>query len=216
MNGAAEEKSPGTITSGRRSAPAGSTETEPGLAADLRPGRLEHELGVVARRRRFDDRRLALRVQSCQEDGRLHLGARDGQRVFDPLQLCTAVDDDRRQSVGRLDLRAHPLERLGDAVHGPRSQRLVTGQLEATLLAGEDPGQESHQRAGVPGVDRLVGSPKAAHPHAVDDELVVGDVVDLNPERPHGVDSRQSVGRPSEAANVRLALGECADEHRAV
>jgi hypothetical protein len=159
---------------------------------------------------------LALRVQSCEEDGRLHLGACDGQRVFEPLQLCTAVDHHRRQSVRRLDLRAHPLERLGDAIHGPRSQRLVAGHLEAALLAGEDPGEESHQRAGVAGVDRLVGSPKAAHPHAADDELVVGDVVDLNPEGPRGVDSRQSVGGATEAANVRLALGERADEHRAM
>ena len=133
-----------------------------------------------------------------------------------PFSAALPWIDDGRQSVRRLDLRAHALERLGDAIHGPRSQRLVAGHLEAALLAGEDPGQESHQRAGVPGVDRLVGSPKAAHPDAVDDELVVGDVVDLNPERPHGVDGRPSVGGASEAANVRLALAERTDEHRAM
>jgi len=50
----------------------------------------------------------------------------------------------------------------------------------------------------------------------VNDEFVVGDIVDLNPERPHGLDGRLRVGGGPEAANVRLALGECADEHSAM
>ena len=54
---------------------------------------------------------------------------------------------------------------------------------------------------------------QAAQPNAVHDELVLGDVVDLNPKRAYGVDSRLDVGRPPEPANVCLTVGERADEH---
>ena len=57
---------------------------------------------------------------------------------------------------------------------------------------------------------------QAAAPDAVDDALVVGDVVDLDAERTDGVDRRLRVGGASEPAHVRLAVGERADESAAV
>ena len=54
MNGAAAEKSPGTLTSGRCRRPGGLDRDGHRPAADARAGGLEHQLGVVAGRRGLD------------------------------------------------------------------------------------------------------------------------------------------------------------------
>ena len=123
-------------------------------APDPRARGLEHRLGVVAGRQRLDDCRLAFaRVEPGEQDRRLHLRARDRQLVRDRLDVA-ALDRQRRVSVGRLDRDAHSPQRLGDPLHRAGAQRLVSGEREASRLAGEDPGQEPHQRAGVRAVDR--------------------------------------------------------------
>ena len=90
------------------------------------------------------------------------------------MQCVRSLDDDRRQAVRRLDVRSHPRQRLGDAVHRTRGQRLVPGELVPTLLAGEDPGEEPHERAGVPAVDGRGQTPERGQTPAFQDELVVG------------------------------------------
>ena len=49
---------------------------------------------------------------------------------------------------------------------------------------------------------------QSAQADAVDEQLVVGDVVDLHAERAHGVDSRLRVGGAAEAAHASLPVGE--------
>ena len=159
MNGAAAEKSPGTVTSGRCSCPAGSIETDSRPPANARSCCVEHELGVVAGRRGLDDGGRAVRVEPGEQDRRLHLRARHREHVLDSLQRIRPFDDDGRFAVRRLDARAHPLQRLGDAVHRSRAKRLVAGELEASFLSGEDSGEQPHERARVAGVDRSVREP---------------------------------------------------------
>ena len=70
-------------------------------------------------------------------------------------------------AVGGLDHGAHLRERPGDPLHRAPPERVVAGQLEATGLAGEDPGQQADRRAGVAAVDRLAGIPEAAEADAL-------------------------------------------------
>ena len=187
-----------------------------GEPSDGHSRRLEHQLGVVACRRGLDDGGRPVRVEACQEDRGLHLCARHREHVLDSLERVGAVDDDGRPAVRRLDARAHSLQRFGDTVHRSCAERLVAGELEAPFLPGEDSREEPHQRARVAGVDGGIRLLQSAEPDAVDDELVVREVVYLDAERADGVDRRLRVGGASEAAHVRLALGERPDEDAAV
>ena len=141
-NGAAAEKSPGTSTCGRRRRSAGLTVTLVRAAPDARPGRGQHQLGVVARRQRLDDGRLALGVEAREQDARLHLRARDRQLVRDALERA-ALDRERRRALGRLDPRAHAAQRLGDPLHRALRERLVAGEREAC-----PPGRRAGREAG--------------------------------------------------------------------
>ena len=57
---------------------------------------------------------------------------------------------------------------------------------------------------------------QTAQADAVHDELVVGDVLDLDAERAHRVHRRLRVAGAAEAVHARLALAERADQHGAV
>jgi hypothetical protein len=117
-------------------------------------------------------------------------------------------------AVRRLDLSAHLTQRLRDALHRTRAQRLVAGEFERSALRDEDTEQEPHQGAGVRAVD---GSGfEAAQADAVDDELVLSDLVDARAERAHRRDGRHRVGGAPEADDARLAFADRAEEDGAV
>jgi len=169
---------------------------------------------VVAGRRRLDDGRLARRVDAGEQHGGLHLRARHRQLVRQPAQGLDALDHERRVAFRRHDVRAHPAQRLGDAFHRARAQRLVARQLEAAGLAGDDPGEQPHQRPGVGTVDGPRAEPTQSR--AVDEELVVRDLIDAHAERTRGRDGRLGVGRAPEAAHAGLPVADRAEEHRPV
>jgi hypothetical protein len=77
-------------------------------------------------------------------------------------------------------VRPHPGERLRYAIHRPRAQRFVAGQLEPAGLSGQHAGQQPHQRPGVRAVDRLVRRLEATEPDPVNQELVSRDLLDLD------------------------------------
>ena len=116
-------------------------------------------------------------------------------------------------AVRRLDLRAHPPQRLGDALHRPGRERLVARQRERAVLEGEQPDDQPRERAGVAAVDRGDCSPR--RPSAVHDELVAV-VVDLGAERAHRGERRLGVARAAEAAHDGLAVGDGAEQQRPV
>ena len=183
---------------------------------DVCAGRLQHALGVVAGRGRLDDRRLAVREEPGEQDRRLDLRARDGQRVVDRVERVPG-DRHRQVAVRRLEASAHAAERLGDPTHRPPRERLVARQLEAlTVLSGEDAGDQPDERPGVRAVDR---PPRRAQPtealpeHA---ERVGAVLVDVDPEGAHRRDRRLGVRGAAEARDVRLAVADRADQHRAV
>ena len=168
-NGAAEEKSPGISSSPSSSRSAGATVTLRGFRVTRAPAAREHVLGVVARRQRLLDRRLAaLGEQPGEEHGGLHLRARDRELVRDrPCSAPPSTVSGARPSVVST---VAPIcrERLGDPLHRARAERLVAGELEAALLAGEQAGQQAHQRAGVAAVDRRVRRAQPAQAGAGD------------------------------------------------
>ena len=117
MYGAAEEKSPGTSRSSGLSRSAGQTEIA--RAASARRGRRPPRAAArCGRGSGFGSTTTvgpSRRLEPGEEDGRLHLGARDRQLVADRVE-AVAGDHDRRVAVGRLDVRAHLAQRLGDAL----------------------------------------------------------------------------------------------------
>ena len=63
---------------------------------------------------------------------------------------------------------AHLGQRVGDAPHRPAADALVAVQRERALLAGQQAGQQAHQRAGVADVDRALRRAQPAEADAVD------------------------------------------------
>ena len=114
-----------------------------------------------------------------------------------------AFDHERRMAVRGLDRRAHLAQRLGDPLHRPRGERLVADELEPSLLARDEAGEQAHgARARVPAVDRLLGHLQAAEPEAADSQHVHLVLDDLRPacERP-----RSSTPCPRNARSPRSA-----------
>ena len=119
-------------------------------------------------------------------------------------------------AVRRLDRGAHLPQRLGDALHRPRRERLVAGQLEASALARR--ATPASSRISVPGVRRSrpcpTRSPRRPTPCTTSSSSATSStstpsartasIVDcVSPERPKPV-------------HVRLALAERAEQHGAV
>ena len=180
-NGAADEKSPGTSTSPSESRSAGRTVTLVGRTRDARAGRREHPLGVVARRRRLDHGRLAVGVEAGEQDRRLHLRARDraarsrsprsGPRPRSPAAGGRRSSRRRRPS-GRAARRSRPI--------GRARERLVARELELlSALAGEDPGEQPHERARVArSRSARPGAASPREPAAEDAQRLVAVLVD--------------------------------------
>ena len=171
---------------------------------------------MVAGRHRLDHGRLAVREESGEQDGRLHLRGGDGKLVVDRLQLGGSFDDERRVAVRRLHRRAHPSQRLGNTLERALGERRVADELETAALAGEEPGQKAHERPRVSGVDgtlRLAQPPEA---HAAHGQRVDVVLLDLRPERADRRDRRLRVARATEPRDPRLAVRDCAQEHGAM
>ena len=85
---------------------------------ERRPQGGERPLRVIPRRDGLDDRRRSLRRERGEEDGALHLGARDPGLEPDPPEV-PPVDRERRAPVLRRDICSHRPQRLGHPFHRP-------------------------------------------------------------------------------------------------
>ena len=152
----------------------------------------------------------------AEEDRRFHLGARNRQLVRDPPQR-SRIDPERQMPVLRLDAGAHASERLRHPPHRSRAERLVADELELpAALAGEDAGQQAHERAGVAAVDRGAGRDEPTQPLAVHVQRLVVVLDHRDAERAHCIDRRLGVGRAAEPGDPGLALGDRTDQHGAM
>jgi hypothetical protein len=186
-----------------------------GLSPHAGAGVLEHPFAVIATRDRLADHgRPGARVQSGEEQARLDLRARDRKLVPNRGERAS-LDDERSVAVGRLDPSAHLAQRPRDPLERAARERLVADELEPAVLTGEDPGQEPHQRSGVPAVDRTLrwAQPPqagAGHPHELALEL------DARPERSDSVGRRVRVRGGPEPGHRALPLGDRGDEESPV
>ena len=99
------------------------------------PAALEHALGVVAGRGRLDDGRLAVGVQPGEQHGRLHLRARDRERVVDRRERAPV--DPRAAGGRRSSRRCAPIRPSGSAIRsiGRARERLVARRARSVSPA---------------------------------------------------------------------------------
>ena len=179
--------------------------------------RAQHALGVVTGGDRLDHLGdAAAGEEAGQQNAGLDLGRRDRELVGDRLGPAPSGDADRRPPAGGLDVHAHPPQRLGDPLHRPRADARVAGQLEHPLLARQDARKEPDERPRVPDVDRPVRRCEPAQARAVDDEVGLAGLLDLDPERLDRGDRRERVGRGAEPTHMHRAGGDRAQKHRPV
>ena len=211
-------------------APRASRSRSGGLDADATPAApvtrtpaaCEHQLGVVARRRRLDDRRRPARAEPGEQDRRLHLRARDRQLVVDRLRA--ARPRSRAAACRRSSSICAPICASGSAIalHRPARERLVADELERAVLEGEQARDQPRERAGVAAVDRRAGARRPRRPTPCTTSVSTSVLVDLrrrarataasvdsvSPERPKPRIARLAVGRARRAA-ARGARSTC-------
>ena len=162
------------------------------VAPDGRPECRQHPFGVIPGRRGLHDRRRTLRQQPSEQHRRLHLRAGDRQCVGDPPQGSAGNPQGREPPVTRRDNpRAHPRQRLHDAIHQPGPERRVASQLGLEGLPGQDPRQQPHRGSRVSRVQRSHrGAPP--RPHSAHDETAAL-VLDPHAQRAQAADRVQAV-----------------------
>ena len=171
---------------------------------------------MIARDRRFDDRRGTFGVETSEQDRGFDLGARDRQLITDAFQPCAARDPHRRLAVQGIDSRTHFPQRLGCALHGPLHERCIADQDAVELLTAQKTRHQSHCSAGIPHVERMIDALETLHSHAVNANLLRTRTFDLHAERRHGIHRRETILALEKAADFRDAFGDTAQHHRAM
>src|SRR5436309_1880045 len=94
-----------------------------------------------------------------------------------------AIHDQRRVTVGGIDMAAHALDRFDDAPHRPPGQRLVSCEAADERLARDDTRQEADGRAGISRVEAAAGRTKVsdASSHDTDGGLAPAEDLDAEP-----------------------------------
>jgi hypothetical protein len=133
-----------------------------------------------------------VRVETGQQHGGLHLGARDVRLEDDRLDGGGAVNGQRRRTGVRRDAGAHALERNDDPAHRPAAQRLVAGDRGGEPVCGQGAGHHPHRAAGITGIESRRGGRPATEPATGDAQLQAGVVLphgfDLHPEGAQAVE----------------------------
>ena len=124
---AADETSPGTAAANPSCSNA-RTDASPGANADRGAERRQRSFGVVAGRGGLADRGRTLRGETGEQDGALHLGARDLRPMLDPAERA-AADHERRVPVRRSNVGAHRPQRSATRSIGRAVQARVAVQL---------------------------------------------------------------------------------------
>jgi hypothetical protein len=116
----------------------------------------------------------------------------------------------------RVDTRAHPRQRFGDATHGPARQRCVAHQRRVEGLARQQAGKQAHAGAGVAAVQRPVGAAQAVQSHAVNDALARRGCLDRHAQLREHRGGGAGVLAFQETADARAAIGQRGQHQRAV
>ena len=213
-SGAADEKSPGTSTSSSRSAPAGPTVTDAGVRRTRTP---------AASSMRSVWSRVGIRSMTVVGPSAL----RPASRIADftcalatsgSISIPRSAPEPRTRSGAWPSVvsTSAPIRRSGAA-----TRSIGRGVSDSSPVSVNSPAWPARtpapRRMSVPALRQSTGpARRPRRPTPLHDELVVGHVLDLGPERAHRVDRRLGIARTAEAVHVRLALAERADQDGAV
>ena len=216
MNGAADEKSPGTRTASSDSRSARSTETDAGVRRTRAPAAASIS-SVWSREGACSMtvvRPAAPRPASSTADFTWALAT--GSSYSIPCSCAPRTTKGARPSVVSTPA---PMRRSGSAIRSigrERSDSSPVSSNDRPSCEREQAGQQPHERAGVPAVDRPLRLAEPQQPDAAHDQPVDLLLVHLRAERAHGGDRRLGVPRPTEPLHHGLAFADRADQHRAV
>ena len=111
---------------------------------------MEHNLGMVAGRGRFNDDRVPCGIERGQQNSRFYLRGCNGQPVGEGPGLCGADDAQRHPAaVAAEEIRAHQHQRVHDAPHGPFAERGVAVEFAGDRVGGEQADEQPRRRAAV-------------------------------------------------------------------
>ena len=174
-------------------------------------------LGVRARGDRLDHRRRPVGGQAREQDGGLHLGARDGQLVVARHATGPRGPRSGARQVAPWPSTDAPIARSGTATRsiGRRRSDVVAVEPVHPGDGRHDPAEQSHRRARVAALEDRVGRPEARSAALDGDHPLVEDVCG----RAEALDARDgardvlAVAQPDDR---RGPLGERGEQHRAM
>lgn len=148
---------------------------------------IEHLFRVIPALCGFGHGGLAGSKEPGEQDGAFYLCAGNGRLVMNRVKPC-AVDFERRGLFRAVsgDPGTHEAEGANHAVHGSARKGWVSGEFAAERLPCEQTREQSHERTGVPAIDRL-GRRSEMAVAAMDDERRRFRLLDLHAECTHGI-----------------------------
>ena len=177
----------------------------------------QHELAVVAGRRRLDHRGAAGRREPGQQDRRLDLGRGDRQPVAERARPRGAGHGQRQTAaVAGHEARAHLAQRRDHPAHGTGAQAGVAGQGRGHRVAGQQSHEQARAGARVAQVEDLLRRHQAADAAAPDPPGARALADDLGAQRGHGLGSAAHVLALEQTADSGFAHGQRADHQRPV
>jgi hypothetical protein len=183
--------------------------------------RSQHSLGMIAGRRGLSHMSATEGLQPCEQNGRLHLRAGNGQRVVNGTHTGGSVDLDGGLAVVSLDVGSHRAQRPGHALHGPAHQRLIADQRGVEPLGCEQAHEQADRRAGVPHVERGLGRSQSIGAYAVHENVPGGPMGQLflrpfntNSKALQGTQGRQAILAGEKAGDLGIAFGDSTKHQR--
>jgi hypothetical protein len=200
IKNAAAETSEGHNEGARRPQVPGALDRQPNALCRIRwKKRLEisakhsqHPLGMIASRDRLDDDRLAIRVQTGEQNAGLDLSRSDRQFILDRPQSRAASDTQRCPPLIRLDPGSHSFQRLDNTSHWTPTQRIIPRKRSVEWLPGEYAGHQSHRRTAVSAVQRFGRGFQSCSPDTADHNLA-SRLALFQPKLPKAIQCRTAV-----------------------
>ena len=170
---------------------------------------------MIAARQRLGNGGPTRRVHAGEQDGGLHLRRGHRQIVDDGDEIGGAANLERKRRSRILDGKAHQVEGLKHAPHGPAAQRGIAGELGRDVVPRDD---AEHQPAAGP---RIAEVERAARRSQAADALAdyldaAVRARDLGAERGHGLGRRHHVLGLEQAGDAGAPSSQGAEDERAM
>ena len=187
------------------------------LDRDLAAERLDHALGVIARRRALDDGRAARNVERREQQRRFHLGRCDLEPVLDRKGRARALERHGQQpAFAGLRHGAEQRQRIEHAAHRPAPQRRIAGEDRGDGDGRDRAHGEADAGAGIAEIEHVGRLAKPADADAMDAPFALALARDIGAEPAHRFGGVEHVIGFEQAGDLRLAHGEGAQDERAV